>query len=67
MSEISAALVNSQLKKLKFFINNRNIIAKKYMKYIHNPKFILQEQLKYGKSSYHLFIVKLVKPNKKQY
>ncbi len=67
MSEISAALVNSQLKKLNFFINNRNIIAKKYMKYIHNPKFIFQEQLKYGKSSYHLFIVKLVKPNKKQY
>ena len=53
MSEISAALVNSQLKKLSYFIHNRNIIAKKYMKYIHNPKFIFQEQLKYGR---HLII-----------
>ncbi len=67
MSEISAALANSQLKKLNFFINCRNIIAKKYIKFIKNPKFICQEQLKNGKSSYHLFIIKLVKPNKNQY
>ncbi len=67
MSEISAALANSQLKKLKFFVNYRNIIAKKYIKFIKNPKFICQEQLKNGKSSYHLFIIKLVKPNKNQY
>lgn len=67
MSEISAALANSQLKKLNFFINYRNIIAKKYIKFIKNPKFICQEQLKNGKSSYHLFIIKLVKPNKSQY
>ena len=67
MSEISAALANSQLKKLKFFVNYRNIIAKKYIRFIKNPKFICQEQLKNGKSSYHLFIIKLVKPNKNQY
>ena len=67
MSEISAALANSQLKKLNFFINCRNIIAKKYIKFIKNPKFVCQEQLKNGKSSYHLFIIKLVKPNKNQY
>ena len=34
MSEISAALANSQLKKLDFFINERNSIAKTYLKYI---------------------------------
>tara|TARA_B100001989_G_scaffold251306_1_gene230232 strand:- start:739 stop:1887 length:1149 start_codon:yes stop_codon:yes gene_type:complete len=67
MSEISAALVNSQLTKLNFFVNYRNIIAQRYIKYIKNPKFTFQEQLKNGRSSYHLFIVKLVKPNRKEY
>ena len=36
-------------------------------KYIKNPKFTFQEQLKNGRSYYHLFIVKLVKPNRKEY
>ena len=50
MSEISAALVNSQLKKLNFFVNKRNQIAKTYLKLIKNPKFIK----KYKKSNYEL-------------
>ena len=45
MSEISAALANSQLKKLDFFINERNSIAKTYLKYIKNPKFVFQKNL----------------------
>ena len=40
MSDISAALVNSQLKKLDFFINQRNEIAKKYLKKINNFKIL---------------------------
>ncbi len=67
MSDISAALVNSQLKKLDFFINQRNEIAKKYLKKINNSKFCFQENIKTAKSSYHLFIVKLVNVNIDQY
>ena len=67
MSEISAALANSQLKKLDFFINERNSIAKTYLKYIKNPKFVFQKNLEGVKSSYHLFIVKLVNVNIDQY
>ena len=67
MSEISAALVNSQLKKLDFFINKRNLIAKNYIRSIKNPKFSFQEKSKDAKSSYHLFVVKFVNPNKERY
>ena len=67
MSEISAALVNSQLKKLNFFVNKRNSIARTYLKFIKNPKFIFQENIKDAKSSYHLFIVKLTNQSSDQY
>ena len=67
MSEISAALVNSQLKKLNFFVNKRNQIAKTYLKLIKNPKFIFQENSVDAKSSYHLFVVKLTNQNRNQY
>lgn len=67
MSEISAALGKSQLKKLNFFVKKRNLIAKTYLKFIKNPKFILQENIKNAKSSYHLFIVKLRNQNSSQY
>ena len=67
MSEISAALVNSQLKKLNFFVNKRNQIAKTYLKLIKNPKFIFQDNNKDAKSSYHLFVVKLTNQNSNQY
>ena len=67
MSEISAALVNSQLKKLSYFIHKRNVIAKNYIKLIKNPKFIFQERLKNTTSSYHLFVVRLLNSNRKQY
>tara|TARA_B100000787_G_scaffold108104_1_gene80297 strand:- start:3357 stop:4505 length:1149 start_codon:yes stop_codon:yes gene_type:complete len=67
MSEISAALVNSQLKKLNFFVNKRNQIAKTYLKLIKNPKFIFQDNNKNAKSSYHLFVVKLTNQNSNQY
>jgi len=67
MSEISAALVNSQLKKLNFFVNKRNQIAKTYLKLIKNPKFIFQENSVDAKSSYHLFVVKLTSQNRNQY
>ncbi len=67
MSEISAALVNSQLKRLDFFINKRNSIAKNYLNLINNPKFIFQKKIKDAKSSYHLFILKLVNGKKNEY
>ena len=59
MSDISAALGNSQLKKINFFVNQRNKIAKKYIKLIGNKKFIFQKLFSDVQSSYHLFIVKL--------
>ena len=67
MSEISAALANSQLKKLDFFINERNSIAKTYLKYIKNPKFVFQKNLEGVKSSYHLFITKLISQKNEEY
>ncbi len=67
MSEISAALANSQLKRLNSFINERNSIAKNYLRLIKNQKFVFQENYRNVKSSYHLFIVKFTIENKKQY
>ena len=67
MSDICAALGNSQLKKIDFFINQRNKIAKKYIKLIKNKKFTFQKTLSDAKSSYHLFIVKLINDDIKEY
>ena len=58
MNELSAALGISQLKNLNKFINERNLIAKKYIKELKNLPIQFQKIEKYNFSSYHLMIVK---------
>ena len=61
MSDISAALGNSQLSSLKLFIKKRNKIAKIYEKKL-NKKFISFQKIeKNSFSSRHLFIIKIAK------
>jgi len=61
MSDISAALGNSQLSSLKLFVKKRNEIAKIYEKKL-NKKFISFQKIeKNSFSSRHLFIIKIAK------
>ena len=57
MSEISAALGLSQIKRLKENIKERNKIAKKYYKALKNVPINFQSIRKKNLSSFHLFIV----------
>ena len=61
MSDISAALGNSQLTHLKLFIKQRNKIAQIYEKKL-NKKFITFQKInKNSYSSRHLFIIRIAK------
>ena len=61
MSDISAALGNSQLTHLKLFIKQRNKIAQIYEKKL-NKKFITFQKIdKNSYSSRHLFIIRIEK------
>jgi len=57
MSDISAALGISQLKRMSFFVKKRNQIAKRYYKLLSNLPVVLPKINKYNISSFHLFIV----------
>ncbi len=61
MSDISATLGISQLKRLKKFIIERNKIAKYYNKNINKNFFITPSILSNAKSSYHLYVIRLKK------
>ena len=61
MSDISAALGLSQLKRLKKFIYERNKIAKIYKNYFKNTSIKFQKILPNIKSSYHLFVIQFNK------
>ena len=58
MNDISAALGISQFKRLKLFVDKRNKIAKKYIKYFKNTPIKFQKINKDCYSSYHLFPIK---------
>ena len=61
LSDINCALALSQLKKIKFFINKRKKIYKKYYKELNNFSEYMSVPL-YSKSiesSYHLFIINI--------
>lgn len=57
MNAIQAALGVSQMKRLKKFINKRNLIASKYEKKLPNKNLKFQKILKNTLSSRHLFII----------
>lgn len=59
LTDISAALGISQLKKLDSFIKRRKEIAKKYDKYFHKIKYISPLYKFTENSSYHLYVIKI--------
>ncbi len=60
MNDIQASLGISQLKRIKLFVTKRNAIAKLYKKELQNLPITFQEVDKNYKSSYHLFIIKVL-------
>tara|TARA_A100001234_G_scaffold72626_1_gene64009 strand:- start:22292 stop:23476 length:1185 start_codon:yes stop_codon:yes gene_type:complete len=61
LSDIHAALGNSQLKKISKFVRKRNEIANYYKKNIKEKNILFQKLLKETYSSYHLFIIQFKK------
>lgn len=60
LNELSCALGLSQLRKLKMFISYRKLIAKLYLKLLHNTKHIKLPITKKDRShSYHLFVIRI--------
>jgi len=60
ISDIHAALGLSQLKKINMFLKQRNQIANYYKKILRNYPVSYQKIKKNSKSSYHLFIIKMI-------
>tara|TARA_B100000780_G_C21093995_1_gene441070 strand:+ start:520 stop:1695 length:1176 start_codon:yes stop_codon:yes gene_type:complete len=59
MSDIHAALGISQLKKLDFFIKQRNIIADNYYKILNDLPIVLPQKINRCLSSFHLFVIRI--------
>lgn len=60
MTDIQAALGNSQLQKLDRFVEKRREIASRYNKAFENMEgLILPFQMKHGQSSWHLYVIQL--------
>ncbi len=66
MSDISAILGISQLKKLRLFIKKRNKIAKYYSKNLKNLPLIIPKFHKEYLSAFHLYIIKVNCKNAKK-
>ena len=58
MNDISAALGISQVKRIKEFINKRNLIAKKYQKSLKDYPIKFQLIKKHNTSSFHLLPIR---------
>ncbi len=59
LSDIHAALGISQLKKLNYFVKQRNKIAKNYYKLLNDLPLTLPKKIKGYYSAFHLFVVKI--------
>ena len=63
MSDINAALGNSQLKKIDLFVNDRRKIAKKYIKKLNELKayckLLIKDKKKLSQSAWHLLILSI--------
>ncbi|NQZ22275.1 MAG: UDP-4-amino-4,6-dideoxy-N-acetyl-beta-L-altrosamine transaminase [Colwellia sp.] len=58
MTDIQAALGLSQLERLSYFIQRRNVLAKQYDKAFSNTQFQALTQMNGSTSSYHLYVIK---------
>ena len=68
MSELHAALGNSQLKKINKFLKKRNNLANNYNKLLKNLPISLPKVKKNNYSSFHLYVIRLdIKNLKKDY
>lgn len=67
MSDLNACLGISQLKKVEKFVQKRNKIAKFYFSELKDLPIILPEIKKVNRSSFHLFVIKILKKNKNKY
>ena len=67
MNDIMAALGISQLKRINLMLKKRNQIASIYKEELKNLPIVFQKINKNFYSSYHLFIIKLKKTNKKMH
>lgn len=61
MSDVHAALGISQLKRINLFIERRSEIAKWYGSYFENTSIKPLSQIEGNKSSFHLYIVRILK------
>ena len=61
MTDIQAALVNNQLKRVDNFVESRNIHANYYQKAISNLPITSQKINQNSLSSYHLFVIRIDK------
>lgn len=59
MTDIHAALGNSQLKRLSEFVDKRNVLADRYTRLLSAPELQLVKPIDESRSSYHLMIVLL--------
>ena len=67
LSDIHAVLGNSQLKKIKKFINYRNNIANYYFKKLKDVNIDLPFLNKETTSTFHLYVIKLKEKDKNKY
>ena len=58
MNELEASLGLTQLKRIKEFIKERNLISKRYMNLLKNTQLQLPLIRKYNYSTFHLFVVR---------
>lgn len=65
LDEISSALGNSQLNRLDFFVDHRNILAKNYIDKLSDTKLEFQKIDSNMISAYHLFIINFKNYGKK--
>ena len=66
MTDIEAALGLSQLKRLKAFVDQRNIRAEEYNRSLDTQHMALPKILEGTRSAFHLYIIRLVDQTKRQ-
>lgn len=59
MTDMQAALGTSQMRRLSEYVTRRNAIAEKYARKFESLPISVLDQKKYGRSSYHLFVIQL--------
>ena len=59
MTDLQAALGLSQMERLDDYIKRRHAIAERYNNELENLPFKLPQQMEYGYSSYHLYVIRI--------